>query len=318
MNNNYINYIKSEITNNKVLFLLNSRFYYEDILIKNIDNIIKITKYDMIEDKMLLYKLCNLYSYKNNKKIILITDSNLLSLKKIKHIISKVNSKIKIIFAMNGNNDKIIKKLNKKNIIIKDLKEYNIKITKYDNYKINDDKLNSNSIELYNCCNNILLSDCSNLDELYNIFLTEKVYIPLTINTNYYKYTTNDEIILEYLDLYSYSDQIQDYIFKDGYKELEFLYFIITCIIPSLLLKGNLKKNISKKLDFTNIISYTSLIIINKNKYYNTLRNTKLQSIDDEYIKDKIIEINNNKTLMKIYDISNQELDYFINYFNLN
>lgn len=318
-----ISYINNEIKNNSVLFLLNSNIYFENIILENIINVIKINKYEIEKDNMLLEKVFNTYTFNNKKKVILITDTNLLGINMIKRIIKLKNDNTKIIFCINGILDKIIKKINKKNTKIKNLitfeNEYDKKI-KYKKYKINDYNFNSQSIDLYDSCNKILLkNDLSDLNELYNIFLSEKVYIPLTIHNNYYKYTKNEEIINHYLDLYSYSDLIQDTIFKDGSKELLYLYFIITCIIPSKLLKQTTKKEKKTdiKLKFSNVISYISLLIINKNKYYNKLKETKLISFDKNYVKEKIIEINNDNSLLKQYNLTTKQLKYFLKYFNL-
>ena len=314
----FLNYIKNEINNESILFLLYSNIYFEKLLIDNFKNLIKINKYEIDKDDYLLKKIFNTYSFNSKKKIIMVTDTNLLNINIIKKIIGMNNKNVKLIFCINRKLDKIIKKINKKNIKIQSLKDFENKNIKYNKYKINDYSYESKSIELYDSCNNILLSDCKDINELYNIFLMEKVYIPLTIHNNYYKYTNNDEIINEYLDLFCYSEQIQDTIFKDGYKELLYIYFIITCIIPSKMLKNNLKNNISKNgLKFSNIISYMSILIRKKNNFYNNLRKTKLHSLDENYLKDEIIKISKNKKLMNKYKLDNNILLFFKKYFNI-
>ena len=291
------------INNNQFLLFYNSSFYVENLFIeenKEKYNIFNINSLDFLNNNIKINQFIQNNSlFNKNEKILMITDINMIPNNKINIIIKKIKQfNKKIVLFGNGNSLNKIKKIN---IKIKTIDASTLNKKNY--YKSNFDKINNNdnnnNKDLYKICKKIMFSN-EDINIKYNLYSSEKVYIPLLIHYNINNYIKNDKIIYEYLQLFSISETIQMNVFKQQNEYIKYLYFILTCYIPHLFIKKYGKKT-DDIFKFTNIISFQSLMIINKNKYYKYLNASDLDIMNTDIIKKIIKDCKNDHKNIELY-----------------
>ena len=160
---------------------------------------------------------------------------------------------------------------------------------------------------------NKLLTDYKDMDTSLELYDTEKVLMPLMVHENYHKFINKNEYS-KVLDNLSIGDILENYIYGEQNWDLLELHGIISCCIPSYLIKkySNGKKNCPivfaadlnrtsvKKMNKKNITKTNNSL--NKN-CYNNIRN---KSIDEFiYMGEIINKINENNKLINQNQINN-------------
>jgi hypothetical protein len=277
-------------------------------------------------------------SHKENEQTLIIDEY-------LKEYNIKMELKLKKYIIKYCNND--IRKI--KNIIKFIYNDYETKYTykKYKEYVDTIMNTGNNEVELYEVSKNIFKDDNS-IDDILTYYNLEKILLPLMIHQNYTNILEQNEKdnlqfnnkLLEISNILITTDILHEYIFNKYYWDLQNNYAILSCYVPSQLIKNNLNNKIicPKTIKFTNILTKSSLKIINDNKYNYLLR--KISSDFDDikmiYIAKQIItfifkqdvkEIQRGIDLLKKYNLTHKDIfkliritkdDYFLEKYNNN
>ena len=155
--------------------------------------------------------------------------------------------------------------------------------------------------DLYKATNKIL-TDYTNIESCLELYETEKVLVPLMIHENYHKYIKQSEYT-KVLDNLSIGDILENYIYGEQNWDLLELHGIISCCIPSYLIKKYSNGKKSGSLVFAADLNRTSVKKMNKKnitKTNNSLnrncyKNIRNKSIDEFiYMGEIINKINEN------------------------
>jgi DNA polymerase III delta prime subunit len=155
--------------------------------------------------------------------------------------------------------------------------------------------LKDTNIGLYDATK-ILLNDDLEFDNIYKIYESEKVLLPLMIQENYYKKICNSknsvkeklDSIVSISDSISFGDNVETSIYTDQNWYLQEIHGFFTCIKPSKISNEFSYKVLSNLIQFSSDLNKTSLKNINKKNINNLQKIIGNKSIEEILILCKL------------------------------
>lgn len=148
--------------------------------------------------------------------------------------------------------------------------------------------LKDTNIGLYDATK-ILLNDDLDFDNIYKIYESEKVLLPLMIQENYYKKICNSKnnieeklnSIVSISDSISFGDTVETSIYTDQNWYLQEIHGFFTCIKPSKLSNEFNHSFLGNSIQFSSDLNKTSLKNINKKNINNLQKIIGNKSIEE-------------------------------------
>jgi DNA replication protein DnaC len=186
-----------------------------------------------------------------------------------------------------------------------------------------------------------LMSNYQNIDECLRLYEGEKVIIPLMVQQNYIKIITNSigvtketyTLIEKISKSIARGDVVENHIYSDQNWDMIKIHGILTCVIPSFILKkSKINTNtelLKRQLDFPDDLNRTSIKRINKRNVVNSNNCIKNMNVEDFIKANKLIrkliadekikecaeifkgysaKVENIESILKIDKISDQKL----------
>lgn len=148
--------------------------------------------------------------------------------------------------------------------------------------------LKDTNIGLYDATR-ILLNDDLEFDNIYKIYESEKVLLPLMIQENYYKKICNSkksvekklDSIVSISDSISFGDNVETSIYTDQNWYLQEIHGFFTCIKPSKLSNEFTHQVLGNLIQFSSDLNKTSLKNINKKNINNLQKIIGNKSVEE-------------------------------------
>lgn len=168
-----------------------------------------------------------------------------------------------------------------------------------------------------------LINNYDNYDDIYQLYETEKVLLPLMIHENYYKkilskenklpWETQLNQLLEISDSISKGDNIETSIYTDQNWYLQNIHGHYTCINSSYWINKSQKQLKYTDIKFSTDLNKTSLKNINKKNINNLLKIIPRKSVDEILLLCKLtnslVKDNRTSELIDILKFYKKELD---------
>ena len=160
----------------------------------------------------------------------------------------------------------------------------NKNITKFEKQTL----LKDTNIGLYDATR-ILLNDDLEFDNIYKIYESEKVLLPLMIQENYYKKICNSkksikeklDSIVNISDSISFGDNVETSIYTDQNWYLQEIHGFFTCVKPSKLCNEFNYNILGNLINFSSDLNKTSLKNINKKNINNLQKIIGNKSVEE-------------------------------------
>jgi DNA polymerase III delta prime subunit len=148
--------------------------------------------------------------------------------------------------------------------------------------------LKDTNIGLYDATR-ILLNDELSFDDIYKIYESEKVLLPLMIQENYYKKICNSkktvkeklDSVVSISDSISFGDNVETSIYTDQNWYLQEIHGFFTCIKPSKLSNEFNHQILGNLINFSSDLNKTSLKNINKKNINNLQKIIGNKSVEE-------------------------------------